>query len=126
MFEALGVTLDDLLETASRALFSIVCDTERIDPIESFELEVSAEDEKGLLHEYLSRLLTESEIRGLFLSKFVVRSKKTNNGFVAQAEVSGEPMSPLKGGTVAKGITYYGLSLHQSPSGYCARVAIDV
>jgi SHS2 domain-containing protein len=126
MFEARGESLDDLLETASRALFSIVCDIDRIDPVQSFEMEVEGDDEKDLIHEYLSRLLTESDIRGLFFSHFEVRSEKKLNRLTVRAKVSGEPITPEKGGTVAKGITYYGLSIEQSSSGYTARIAVDV
>lgn len=127
MFEAFGQTLEEVLEVSAEAMFAVICDIEKIEPEESLDIEVSADDEKGLLYEFLSTLLTDSEIKGLFLSQFRIKNINTQQGFILKAEAFGERISPEKGGTVVKGITYYGLELTKTAEGgYRAQVAMDI
>ena len=127
MFEAEGETLDELLEQSARAMFSVICEIERIAPNESLVVEARGEDEKSLLVAFLGRLLTESEIRGLFLSSFDVRVKEEESGtFAVFVTTAGERMTRETGGTVVKGVTYYGLAVEKTAAGYRARVALDV
>ena len=126
MFEAFGKTLEEVLEASAEGMFSVICDIEKIKPEESLGIEVSAEDEKKLLYEFLSTLLTESEIEGLFLSRFKIKTINKNNRLIATAEAYGEKISPGKGGTVVKGVTYYGLELEKTKKGYRAQVAMDI
>ncbi|HID94084.1 MAG TPA: archease [bacterium (Candidatus Stahlbacteria)] len=126
MFEAYGETLEEVLENAALAMFSVVCDIKRVRPLRSMRVEVSSKDEKSLLHNWLSKLLTDSEIEGLFLSKFNIHKIERNDNLHLYATASGEEASPEKGGTVVKGVTYYGLKLEKIRSGYRAQVALDI
>ena len=126
MFEAFGNALEEVFTSSAEGMFSVICDIERIHPEKSLTITVTAEDEKELLYEYLSTLLTESEIHGLFLSTF--RIKKLTHGpeLSLTGEASGERISPGKGGTVVKGVTYYGLMLEKTNKGYRVQVAMDI
>jgi SHS2 domain-containing protein len=126
MFEAFGKTLEEVFKATAEGMFSVICDIEKIKPEESMVIEASAEDEKKLLYEFLSTLLTESEIEGLFLSRFKIKTFSKNNRLIVTAEASGERISPEKGGTVVKGVTYYGLMLEKTKKGYRAQVAMDI
>jgi SHS2 domain-containing protein len=126
MFEAYGKTLEEALENAALAMFSVVCDIKRITSLKSMKVEVSSTDEKSLLYDWLSVLLTDSEIQGLFLSKFEIHKIERNDELRLYATASGENISPEKGETVVKGVTYYGLELERTKSGYRAQVALDI
>jgi len=127
MFEAKGSTLQEVLETSAKAMFSVICDIKHIKPEKQLNINIQAENEEKLLYEFLSTLLTESEIEGLFLKLFNIKGiQKKGNEYSLQAEAFGEPLSPEKGGTVVKGITYYGLKLEKIKKGYKARVAMDI
>lgn len=127
MFEAKGSTLQEVLETSAKAMFSVICDIKQIKPEKQLNINIQAENEEKLLYEFLSTLLTESEIEGLFLKLFNIKGiQKKGNEYSLQAEAFGEPLSPEKGGTVVKGITYYGLKLEKIKKGYKARVAMDI
>ena len=123
MFEAFGQTLEQVLEVSAEAMFAVI---DKIEPKESLFIKAAAGDEKQLLYEFLSNLLTDSEIEGLFLSRFTVKSIKADKGLTLTAEAFGERMSPAKGGTVVKGVTYYGLKLDKTGDGYRAQVAMDI
>lgn len=126
MFEAFGKTLEEVFTASAEGMFSVICDIEKIKPEESLVIKASAEDEKKLLYEFLSTLLTESEIEGLFLNRFKITHIKKTDGCTVTAEAFGEKMSPGKGGTVVKGVTYYGLKLEKTDQGYRAQVAMDI
>jgi SHS2 domain-containing protein len=126
MFEAFGETLEEVFAASAEAMFSVICRIEQIKPEESLVINASAENEKQLLYEFLSTLLTESEIKGLFLSRFRITNIAGGEGFTITAEASGEKISPGKGGTVVKGVTYYGLMLEKTEKGYRVQVAMDI
>jgi SHS2 domain-containing protein len=126
MFEAEGETLSALIEQSALAMFSVICDLEAVNAELSFELEARANDPKSLLFLILARLLTESEIRGLFLSQFEAKTEEAGGEFTCILRARGEKASPRKGGTVVKGIVYYGFSVEKTGPGYTARVAMDV
>jgi len=126
MFEAYGETLEEVLENAALAMFSVVCDTKRVRPLKSMKVKVSSTDEKSLLYDWLSTLLTDSEIQELFLSQFDIHKIERNDELHLYATASGEDISPEKGETVVKGVTYYGLALEKTKSGYRAQVALDI
>jgi SHS2 domain-containing protein len=125
MFEAYGKSLEELLENAALALFEVVCQIKKIEPKKRIEVEVEAENLNSLVYEFLSNLLTESEIEELFLCKFDVSVKK-NKIFKLKAKAWGEPISPEKGGTVVKAVTYYGLKAEKTAEGFKARITLDI
>ncbi|MBN1699790.1 MAG: archease [Spirochaetales bacterium] len=127
MFEAFGATLEELFEASALALFSIVCDIKRVKQEQSFTFEVTAENTGNLLHDFLSTLLTQSEIRGMFFNKFTITSLiQTERESTLTAKAEGEAISPEKGGTVVKGITFYGFRLEKKGNGFRAQVAMDI
>jgi len=126
MFEAEGEDLAELLNQASLALFEIVCQREKIEPREFVEIEARGDNPKDLLHEWLSALLTESDSREMFFSKFEIEVRKDKNGFIATGRAWGEPYSPDKSETVVKGITYYKFGVEKTKEGWKARVVCDI
>ncbi len=126
MFEAEGSTLETLLEIAARAMFSVICEIDAVGANESCEVSASGTDEGELLFDFLRRLLTASDIRGLFLSGFDVAVEDGAGGYTARVTAYGEKATPDKGGTVVKGIAMYGFSVEKTGQGYRARVAMDV
>jgi SHS2 domain-containing protein len=126
MFEAYGRTLEELMENAALAMFSVICDVERVEARKDMTFEVSAEDETSLLYRWLSEALTRSEIEDLFLSEFHVWELTSENGLRLRVKASGEPASPEKGNTLVKAVTYYGLSVQRDANRYRATVSLDI
>jgi SHS2 domain-containing protein len=126
MFEAEARSISGLIEQSCIAMFSVICKIRKIKRRESFAIEASGDDEKSLLVGVLSRLLTESEIRRLFLSKFEAKVAELEGAFRASVTAYGEPISQESGGTVVKGVAYYGLVVEKTKNGYRAHVALDV
>ena len=126
MFEAEGKDLAELLEQSSLALFEVICQIEKIKSEKSISIKIEAEAPEQLLHEWLSTLITESDVNEMFFSKFEIQVFQRNRKLIAEGKAYGEAYSREKSGTVVKGVTYYGFKVEKTERGYIARVACDI
>ena len=125
LFEAYGKSLEKLFENSAEALFSVICKIEKVEPKQKVEFEFSGSDLEQTLFNFLSRLIVESEINELFLSKFDVSIEKSGKGYNGKLTAWGEPISQKKGGTVVKAITYYKFKVEKNKI-YRASVSCDI
>jgi len=79
MFKAYGKTLEELVENSGEALLSIVCDIGKVKEDKVLIIEIEAEDEKELIYNWLSELLTRIDTENIFFSKFEVLELKRNS-----------------------------------------------
>ena len=126
MFKAYGKTLEELVENSGEALFSVVCDIGNVEEKKSIIVEVEGEDEEGLIHNWLSELLTRIDTENMFFSKFKVLQLVKNNGFKLRVECYGEEIRTELVLTVAKAVTYYRYSVEKTRDGWIATVVLDV
>lgn len=132
MFEAYGKDLNELFTNSAEALFEVICKTDKIVPSKEVTLHATAASEQELLYEWLSTALTESEVEGLFFSKFEIekidkgKDDKGKDKYCLTAKAWGEEISVEKGETVVKAVTYYGFKLEKTEEGYLARVSMDI
>lgn len=123
MFEAYGRDLRELFENSGLALFSIICDLKKIKPEIKKELILKADDVEDLLLKWLQALIAVVDTDELFLSKFKVLEC---DGTYLRAECFGEGISPEKGLTVVKAVSYYGFKFEKISKGYKIRIACDI
>jgi SHS2 domain-containing protein len=126
MFIAEAPDLASLLRESSLALFDVVCQRSKVEPNDSIEIRVEAENPEELLHSWLSQLLTESDSRELFFSRFEVRIREENGKLIAEGRAFGEPYSQERSGTVVKGVTFYNFKVEKTKGGYRAQVVCDI
>lgn len=123
VFEAYGRNTKELFENAGFALMSIICQTDRISPLLSKDVEISGEDEKDLLFNWLQKLIEMVDIENIFFSKFEVKKISTRS---ATVKCYGESSDPSKGGTLVKSVTYYKFNIEKTKSGLKATVSLDI
>ncbi len=123
MFEAFGKDLKELFENAAEAMFSVICQLEKVGQGVSREVEVKGKDEKELLLNWLQELIALVDTEGMFFSRFEVREISPRG---LKAVVYGEEAEPEKGETVVKAVTYHKFMLEKSRKGYRARVSLDI
>lgn len=94
---AYGVTMEEALGNAALAMFEVMTDTTKVNPLHKEVVEVEAEDEYALLYSWLEALLVKFEVEQMLFSKFEVHSfKETKEGFKLKASVWGEKFNPEK------------------------------
>lgn len=130
MFEAYGKTFEELLENSAEAMFSVICEIKKVKPKTTIKIKITSESTEKLLHNWLSTLLTQSEINGLFLSQFKVDKLRVKGPastlLCLYGTASGESISPEKSGTLVKGVTYYNFEITEVSEGHKARVTLDI
>lgn len=128
MFEAYGKTESEVFANAALAMFDVVCGAGKgnIGTSEKIEVTLSANSLENLLYDWLSHLLTESDIRNLFLGKFECEVTGKAAVFSLRATAYGEPAVVGKGGTAVKAVTYYGLKVERTEKGYKVRASLDI
>ena len=123
LFEAYGKTLKELFENAAKALFSVICQVEKVKPARELAVSVKGKDIKELMFNWLQELISAVDIEGMFFSRFVV--EKINEKSL-KAKIYGEPIVPEKGETVVKAVTYYKFNVEKSTEGYKATISLDI
>jgi len=129
MFRAYGKTFEELIENSGEAMFSIVCDMEKVEDKEVLIVDVEGEDEKDLIHTWLSKLLTVIDTENMFFSKFKVLELDTDGEFRARVECHGEDVRSKLILTIAKAVTYYKYSVErmkEPEEGWVATVVLDI
>ena len=123
MFEAYGKDLKDVFSNAAEALFTVMCRIESVQPKDERKIEIDADSLEDLMINWLQALIAAVDIEGMFFSKFkITRIDDTH----LTAFVYGEPVSPHKGKTVVKAVTYHQYEFKKSKDGYVCRVSLDI
>lgn len=123
MFEAYGEDLKELFENSATALFNVICKIDKIKTIKFVEVEIEGENIEELLINWLQELIALVDIKEMFFSKFEILEVSEKR---LKAKVYGEKISPEKGETVVKAVTYHNFKLEKNKKGYLARVVFDI
>ena len=123
LFEAYGKELKELFTNAALALFSVICQIDKIGDKEEKGIEVSADNLEDLLFNWLQELIAIVDTENLFFSRFEILELNDKH---LKAKCYGEPAKPEKGGTVVKGVTYYKYKFEKVKEGYKVRVSLDI
>jgi len=123
MFEAYGKGLKEVFANAAEAMFKIICQIEKVMPKKAVLIEAQAESTGKLMIAWLQELIAAVDTEGIFFSKFDILEISEKR---VKAKCWGEPVSPEKGGTVVKAVTYYKYLFEKTKEGYRSRVALDI
>jgi len=116
-------SIEALFEEAACALMEVIYDTVGMGPVRH-PINLDAEDQVSLIHDFLSELLYISEVED-----FVIASADISiSGGHLEGELRGERFNPEKhsGGCEVKGISYSGLSIRRDDDNYILDVIFDV
>ncbi len=123
VFEAYGKDMKELFENAAFALFSVITQIERVQPMIEKTFEVKGDNAKDLMFNWLQELIGAVDLQEIFFSEFEVKEISENH---LKAVCRGEESDPGKGGTLVKAVTYYKFSLEKTARGYKVTVALDI
>ncbi|MFH1445102.1 MAG: archease [Nanoarchaeota archaeon] len=123
MFEAYGKDLKELFQNAAEAMFSVICQMDKVRPKKSMEIEAEANSKEELMIAWLQELIAAVDTKEMFFSKFEITEIDEKH---IKAKVYGEDADPTKGETVVKAVTYYKYKLEKTPKGFVTRVSLDI
>ena len=117
--------LEGLFAEAGLGLFSVIVDNlDEVRATRTIDIRIEGRDRVYLLFDWLHELLVTFDTRRLVLRQFHVRLRA--DGLDAQA--LGEELDPDRHRLLheVKAITYHGLKLEQTASGWQAEVIVDI
>ncbi|MEM2995704.1 MAG: archease [Candidatus Bathyarchaeia archaeon] len=126
---AYGRSLAEAFENAAVAMFDVMTEVEKVNPAVKEEVEVSAEDEYGLLYSWLENLLVKFEVEGMVYSKFrVLCLERTAGGFRLKAEVWGEKFNPERHTQKVgvKAVTYHRMEIVKEVGKVTVKFILDL
>lgn len=119
-----GETIEEAFIEGARAMFSVMANLDTVQPLESFEVEVSASDEGALFVEWLNELLSIADLNEMVFSEFEVEI----SGNSLKGRASGEKWDIEKHEpkTEVKAATYSQLLVKKENGSYVAQCIVDV
>jgi SHS2 domain-containing protein len=121
MFEAYGKNLKEVFDNAATALFTIICHD--VHGKNVIDVNVTGEDISDLMFNWLQELIARVDIEEMFFSKFEILEISETQ---LKAKIYGEPVSPEKGETVVKSLTYHQYKFEKTEKGFMTRVSCDI
>lgn len=127
LFRAYGSTLAKVFQNAAKAMFGVMYDLDEVSLDQEVEVAASGNDEEQLLYDWLSNLIIEFEVEGVFFADFSIASIDTTSedGIHLKGVAKGSTKMPeLR--THVKGVTFHRFSLERVNNRYVATVVVDV
>ena len=122
MFEAYGKNEKELFENAGLALFSVICQVNKVKSVKKVKVKVKGDDLKDLMINWLQELISLVDIKNMFFSRFKILKIDEKQ---LEAEIYGEEIKPEKGETVVKAVSYYNFELKKNKK-WKVRVVLDI
>jgi len=123
VFRAYGKDAKELFENAAEAMASVICQIGKVSPKIAKSVEVKGEDLKDLLYNWLQEIIALVDTAEMFFSRFEIEEISDCK---LKAKIYGEPMTPDKGETVVKAVTYHNFNLKETENGYEVTVNLDI
>ena len=126
---ALGKTMEEAYENSALAMFEVMTDTDKVAQTQEQTLQVEAEDQYGLLYNWLEALLVKFETEGMLYSKFqIVDWKETEETFKFKAKVWGEKFDPQKHPQKVgvKAVTYHRMMIIREKDSVVLEFILDI
>ena len=120
-----AATLEELFVDAARGLTSLVVENfDDVQPLNSETIQLAGTDIDYLLFDWLNELLFRFETRGMLFREFDVRL----NEHGLESTIRGEPLDRSRHHPAheVKAITYHGLSVEQTESGWGVELVLDI
>ena len=126
-YKAYGKTLEESFENAALAMFEVITDTSKIEPVIERKIEVESEDEYALLYDWLSEFLVLLDVDYLIFSKFEVKIEKKEEGFSLKGTAWGEEFNPEihESRAEVKAVTYHLMNVKRD-NGVMVQVILDI
>ena len=123
--EIFGKDESEIFAHAGIALFSVLTDIKKIREKKSWDIQAEGLDWEDLLVNYLSEILYRFDTEQILLRRIVIL--KLNPRLVVargRGEILDPSRHPIKTGI--KAVTHHQTSLQRSPTGFSARVILDI
>lgn len=123
-----GGSLEEAFEEGAKAMFQVMAEIDRVEPMAPKEVEVDASDEESLLIRWLNALLALKDLEHMFFSDFKVKIRHLHDALVLKGVALGETIDIQKHypKVEVKAATYSQLRVERSESMFRVQCVVDV
>ncbi len=123
---AYGNSLEEAFSNAALAVFEIMTDTNKVQPLEYREVFLNGYDLENLLYKWIEELLYYYDTELMLFSKFDIVIDQEN--MVLQGKAWGEKFNETKHErrTLVKAMTYHEMSIQKSNDGFTITFVVDI
>jgi len=124
----IGETVEEAFCEAAKAMFNLMVNLDQVAPKRQLKVAREAGKLDLLLVEWLSELLVQKDLTGLFHSRFHVNIVKKSDGFHLEGTAWGESLDLSRHSVKleVKGVTYSGLHVEQEGERWIAQCVVDI
>lgn len=124
--KAYGKTLEEAFENSALAVFEVMTDTSKVDPVEERKVSVDGIDLENLLYRWIESLLVYYDSELMLFSKFKVKIDQDNMRL--EGEAWGEKFNEEKHErrTLVKAMTYSLMSINKVGDMYEITFVVDI
>ncbi len=121
-----GKRIEELFEKAAYAMFDIITNADRVEPVGKYRVQVKSPTLEDLFVDFLSELLYVFSTEFFVMCDFNVRIRKEDEEYILNGIALGEPFDKDKHGIKieVKAVTYHELEVNLE-KGY-AKVLFDI
>jgi SHS2 domain-containing protein len=126
-FHSYGKTMEEAFENAALAMFEVMTDTTKIEPLIVKEIMIESEDPMALLYDWLDELIFLHDSEYLIFNSFNIEIQKINeNLYHLKGTAQGETFNPEKHESRedVKAVTYHLMDIKEE-NGFIFRVILD-
>jgi len=123
-FRAFGATLEEAYANAALAMFSVMVDPDEVEPAAEKAIEVSGEDKKSLLYNWLEELLFLMDSESFLLSK--VRKIKIEGKKLTAVVAGDTEVEKYKTHGDVKAVTYSEMEITEKGKQHIVQVVVDI
>ncbi|MDT7900457.1 MAG: archease [Acidianus sp.] len=124
--KAYGRTLEEAFENSALAVFEVMTDTSKVDPVEERKVTIDGIDLENLLYRWIESLLVYYDSELILFSKFKVKIDQDNMRL--EGEAWGEKFNEEKHEkrTLVKAMTYSLMSINKVGDMYEIAFVVDI
>ncbi len=123
-FKVNETSLEKLLESSCKALFDVIAKTKELKKNKQVKIKVKVKQNDELIVRLLSELLTLHQTEELFFKEFKVQ--KTDGKTFVEGIAYGEEMTPEKGRTDVKAVTFHEFKFSKNNEKYSCTIILDI
>lgn len=126
-FRAYGKNLEEAFSNAALALTAVITDPSKVDAKVKKIIEVSSEDEKALLYDFLEQFLILLDTDNFLLNSVKELKIKKDKGLSLKAEIVGDTeLEKYKTETSIKAVTYQEMEIKKEKGKVMVQVVLDI
>ena len=128
MYDAFGFTLEEAVENAALALFSVTCHLERLSGAKKMvRIKEQADSLEEVVIFALNDLVAESDSQELFFKEFKVeRLREENGAWHLEGVATGFDFTPEAGNTHVKSVTHHDTQVKEENGKWRIRILLDI